>query len=130
MSADEGPHSFQYTPFGILPAGAQIPSIRFDEPAPAGKAMEAVASARPPTSPPPNPTHILMPVLPSPSTARFTIDPGQPLTGKQLMAGAKARIKEIDRQLRNVPALQSERAQLTALVLAATLPRRPRKTVQ
>ena len=55
------------------------------------------------------------------------IDPRKPLTGRQLLGIAKARVKEIDRQLRAMPALQHERAQLSALIHAAQLPKAPRQ---
>jgi hypothetical protein len=106
---------FQFTPFGVFPLGADIPVtsemvpgaiIQGAEP---DRLVAAPVAARPP--------------------AVLTIDPGKPLTGKQLFAMAKARITEIDRQLRTVPALQSERAQLSALMLAAKPPRK-RKDVQ
>ena len=56
----------------------------------------------------------------APPIARSGFDPSRPLTGKDLLGHITARIAEIDRQLRNVPALQSERAQLGALLLAAS----------
>jgi hypothetical protein len=67
---------------------------------------------------------------PSPSVLAPAFDPSKPITGAQLFAAAKARIKEIDRQLRSVPALQTERAQLAALMQAAKSTRKSRKNVQ
>ena len=107
---------FQFTPAGVIPLGEKAPD--FGEHIAGGAVplqAEADAAAAQPTK-----------IVPG----RYpTFDPTKPLTGRELVAQAKARVKEIDRQLRAMPALQNERARLTALLDAAkaAIPRRGRK---
>lgn len=108
-------HGFQYTPFGILPLDASVPT--------AGDTVMpgAVASAEAATVETPAARQ-----APAPATAARAAGP---ITGKQILGLARDRIREIDRLLRAVPALQAERASLQSLVRAAT-PTHKRKNVQ
>ena len=106
-------NGYQFTPFGMFPLGAPVPD--------AGDAVVG-ATARVET---PEPVRQIQATKPAASS----FDPGKPLTGKQLVAVARARIKELDKILRAVPALQEERSSLASLILAATPPRK-RKGVQ
>lgn len=123
MSGGPEVHCFQYTPFGIIPYGEPVPSTGESVNHASGETVRVAVSA--PSSPRASATQ-----SPSASVIAPAFDPSKPLTGAQLFAAARARIKEIDRQLRSVPALQLERAQLSALMLAAKSTRKPRKNVQ
>ena len=58
---------------------------------------------------------------PAPVTAQAVrAKSDKPMTGRQLVAMARARVREIDHILRGMPSLQAERAQLSALILAAS----------
>lgn len=103
---------FQYVPgAGLVPLGESVPTSS------APQAPVAV------TAPPREPESPAKPAI----AVRF--DPTHPMTGGELLAVAKARVKEIDRQLRAMPILQSERAQLSSLIIAAesARPKRTRK---
>jgi hypothetical protein len=115
-------HAFQYTPFGIIPLGAAIPTdAGVTEPAPAASPRAAPMRAQ---------TEIAVSDLhdrnsaPPPKTDK-------PVTGKQLAAAAKARIRELDKYLAAVPAVEAERAGLARLLdaYAAAPTKRPAKVV-
>ena len=101
---------YEFTPFGIVPLGTAV-HVADDAPAPA---VVHPAPAQGPSSPvaPPRP-----PTVAPPASA-------EPLTGKAIAAMARARIREIDKALRNVPALERERDELRALLAAAGAARR------
>ena len=117
-----GSHGFQFTPAGIIPLDQKAPDFG-DE-----VAGGAAPRQRAPDPEPEAPAKSAEPTKIVPGQYQ-TFDPTKPLTGRELLAQAKARVKEIDRQLRSVPALQAERARLTALIEAAkaAVPRRSRK---
>src|SRR6185312_14859698 len=107
---------FEWTPAGPVPIGTGGQYAAGDEPSapviPRPEAavperieptyavpvrpLVAMAATAPTSAPPQSP--------PSP-----TFDLGKPLTGRQLLTVAKARVKELDRMLRQVPAIQAER---------------------
>lgn len=96
-----------------------------------GTGPEPVLTVTPPaTKPPPFEIHpFAAPQLSRPQVAAapaVQAKPGKPMTGRQLVALARARVREIDQILRGMPSLQAERAQLSALILAAA-PRPPVK---
>jgi hypothetical protein len=110
---------FQFTPGGIVPLGAPVPAMTEDAaggfvPASAERPAERDVSA--------------------PAAARHAavVAPSdQPLTGKQILALAKARMRVIAKTLAAVPALERERESLRLLVAAATQQKpRPKKDLQ
>lgn len=103
---------FEFTPAGILPLG-QSQNLQV------GREDVAPPVVKPPST---------MPQIAGAATPPATVVTGpamlpakgdKPLTARELLTLARARIKEIDRQLRNVPALQTERASLQGLISAA-----------
>ena len=72
-----------------------------------------------PSLPTPAPVQMQLPVAPvaRPQLARNLL---QPLTPGSLLKQAKARVKEIDRVLRDMKRLENERAELQRLIEAAT----------
>lgn len=114
MSAGSG---FQFTPYGIFPLGVPVPTAG-DEVMGATAAVETTEAPEPPAS-----------SAQKSSAPALRFDPGKPLTGKQIAAMARARIRELDAILRTVPALQAERSSLATLLLAAKTPRK-RKGIQ
>ena len=106
MSASE--HAFQFTPFGVIPIGAPVPETATDH----------VAGANPYVAPPVERVQVpdYRTALP---TAATNAKPAGPLTGKQIAAQCKARIKELDKALAAVPAMQAERTYLRQLLAAA-----------
>jgi hypothetical protein len=126
MSIGDG-HCFQFTPGGVIPYGEPVISTGEQVHNASAESVKEIAHGPLSVTPQSTSRIVSTPVSVSPPAA---IDPSRPLTGAQLFAGARARIREIDRQLRAVPALQSERAQLAALMLAAKSQRKSRKNVQ
>lgn len=119
-------HAFQHTPWGIVPIGTPMPA-QGEEVAP-GIAHSARAVTQ--ASQPQIARSVSTPPTPSAAKAvdaKTLLSAGAPVTGKQLMAAAKARVKELDRLLRQVPALEAERASLLRLIQAAQPTRRSRK---
>ena len=112
-------HGFQFTPFGILPLNASVPqpSAEFVAPSVVHRQSGEQTSVSP-----------ALPQLPAArpvvGSAQARLDPSRPLTGGQLMAVAKARVKELDKILRQVPALEAERAGLQRLIDAARISKR------
>jgi len=109
---------FEFTPWGILPIGAGASLGAGTEAAP------AVVVRPEPAAPveritPTYPTGAAPIAASAPARTSTLLDPGKPLTGKQLVAVAKARIRELDRMLKQVPAIEAERAELLRLVDAA-----------
>ena len=104
--------AFEFTPWGPRPLGGSGQAAAGDtvHGAVVQVAAPQVLQVRPASAPPTGP--------PKPSKNAF--DPSVPLTGAALLKVAKARIKVIDGILKSVTALQRERAQLSALVLAAS----------
>jgi hypothetical protein len=106
---------FQFTPFGIIPLGETPPNVgddvvpgtaRVTRPEP----TRDVAAAR-------------QDFPPVPPVTAAAISRGTPLKGRDLVAAARARVREITKALRAVPALEAERASLKRLIDAAA----PRK---
>lgn len=101
---------FQFVPgHGMVPLGESVPT--------SSTPQAPIAMSAPPRE------RETEPLTKTTSTLHF--DPSRPMTGKELLTVAKARVKEIDRQLRAMPILQAERTQLAALIVAAS-PRKPK----
>lgn len=103
---------YQFTPGGIIPLGqAAAAAGAGDEPSPAVVPLAAPAlDASPPkNAPPPN-----------------AFDASKPLTGKQIAAMARARLREVERTLASVPALERERDGLRH-ILESLAPRRAKR---
>jgi hypothetical protein len=122
-----GAHGFQFTPFGLIRGDQPVPSIK-DATAPLGAEPTALpppvaadlnAQARRATISEPTTSHVQQ-APPPKQDALSLLHSGKPLTGKQLKAAAKARIKELDKMLATVPRLRAEREELVALVQATT----------
>jgi hypothetical protein len=109
VEVDEN-HAFEYTPFGIVPIGSGSRQVGPADTTHGGAVAPQVQQVARPKGQP----------LPAQTAGRFVLDSGRPLTGREIMQAAKSRIREIDRALKSVPDLQRERAQLQALVLAAS----------
>lgn len=122
-------HAFQMTPFGILPLNGPVPNTG-DKMNVGGSAIDAARTASRAASIVQVRPAIASGPIPAQAAGRFVLSPGKPMTGRDLMQLAKARVQEIDRQLRSVPALQRERAQLQALVLAASTSGRKRRKAE
>ena len=105
-------HGFEFSHMGIVPLGTPYMAVSSD-PIPGGLALDR-AFAAPPVSAPAQSAPA------APATAQTASSPAQqgPLKGAQLKQMAKARIKEIDKILRAMPALQEERAELSGLLAA------------
>ena len=104
-------HGLQFTPFGVIKIGDPIPVQ------PTGDTAGATARVEAPRAEAPR--VVAAPMAPA-------LRPDKPLDGREIARLVKARIKAIDTILRGVPALQAERAQLAALLLAAS-PRKPKR---
>jgi hypothetical protein len=135
-------HAFEFTPMGIVPLGTQVPvdatapapavarprAAPLDAPAPlaqtasgfdpasvASALQRALAMCLPGALP-------AQPVLEEPALGRLM---SKPITGRELLAAARRRLRELDR---DVPRLVKERDELRRLVGAAT--KRPKKIAQ
>lgn len=118
-------HAFEFTPFGIVPMGMGGRLATGEKMNVGGAALDATHAQRAKTAPP-SPAAKGRQVV----QGRATLDPGKPLTGREIMQIAKARIQEIGRLLKSVPALQQERAQLQSLVLAASSQTKKRRKAE
>lgn len=114
-------NGFQFTPFGVFPLGASVPAMEPEAIAPGGAAV--VEAVHQQAQQQPEAARLLGAAK---RLATQPLDPGRPLTGRELMTQAKARIRAIDALLRGVPKLQAERASLARLVQAAA----PQKTAK
>jgi hypothetical protein len=105
-------HGFQFTPAGLLRLDEPVPQwCLTGEMAPCGAGIVKAIESRGDVASKPAPA----PVVAS-APAR---NPNVPLTGKEIVSLTKARVKEIDRQLKAMPALIVEREALRALLVAA-----------
>lgn len=109
---------FEFTPFGIVPLGTPMHAVGDQMMAPVIRSLpestEAViAQASPPVTK---------------LTAPVKVTPTKPVTGKDILRMAKARVKDIDKLLSAVPALEMERAAMQRLVDAANA--KPGKVVR
>lgn len=112
-----GGHGYQFTPFGILPLGAAPPALgdvvsggTAEVPRPADGPQAATTQVTRDQGAPAKPA----------VKAAAGFDPKKPITGRQIVSQARARVREIDRTLRKVDDLRAERASLSALIAAAT----------
>jgi len=113
---------FQFTPYGILPLGA-APPVQSDEPAPSIVQPAPQVERVVPTYAPARPLTGVADAKPSAVAvpqAGLTAD--KPLTAKQLKKVAKARIRQLDKILKQMPALEAERASLKRIIDAAEKP--------
>lgn len=111
-------HAFEFTPAGVVPLGTH-PTIG-DPSAPSGaavpRALHSVANAEP----------LFLPIREVPGILEqraWPPAPAAPVTAKQLLAAARARLRELDR---DVPRLIAERDELRRLLDAARPPRKRR----
>lgn len=123
----------QFTPFGMIPLGAPIPQADEVSPGavpvtPRSAPSEVIVPMYAPVRPDPSQTPFAMPPMAAePSAHRTTpVTPvAKPVTGRELLKAARARVRELDKILRTMPALKAERDAMQRLVDAAT-PKRPR----
>jgi hypothetical protein len=110
---------FQFTPMGMIPLGAPIPAMP-DEVAPGFAPTSDLATIVEASAPP-----CLAPTG-RPGAAPVAIQATKPITGRELLKAAKARVRELDKILRTMPALKAEREAMQRLVDAASPVRRPK----
>lgn len=124
MSAGQG---FEFTPLGIVPIGS---AVNVGDQVSGGVVPRTTAVQI--DSEPPSPA-LPSRALSSLATPRLTglqdNVASKPLDGKRISALIKARLKELDKLLAAVPALERERSSLKAL-LAAAAPSKRRKGIQ
>lgn len=119
MSAVGG---FQYTPFGLFPLDAPVPTATDTMPSSTPSAVAEAVIAQIERAP--RVEQLSLRVEPAP-VAR-----DKPVTGRDILRMAKARVKEIDKTLRAVPALEAERAEMQRLIDAATKKPSPVRSIK
>lgn len=121
--------AFQFTPNGIVPLG-QVAPAPGDTAVSGGAALLAAVQRA-------TEQHLQGQTVPStravnpvaPQAARPIAGAPSPLTGKQLVANIKARIRELDKALAKMPAMQDERAYLQRLLDAVKAKPEPKHPV-
>lgn len=116
---------FQYTPFGVFPLDTAVPTATDTMPSalPSVVAESVIAQL---DRAPRVESVSLSNRLPEP--ARVPRD--KPVTGRDILRMARARVKEIDKALRAVPTLEAERAEMQRLIDAATKKATPVRSIK